>query len=108
LMRTLNGIMKDKELFRDSNLTLERLAKRLSVPARDLSGAINRVTGQNFSRFVNGYRIVYAKDVLLETDLPVTEVMFEAGFLSKSSFNTEFRRITGLTPSQLRSKGAAG
>ncbi|MGB7244384.1 MAG: hypothetical protein WBC93_20150, partial [Sulfitobacter sp.] len=37
LMRTLNGIMKDKELFRDSNLTLARLAKRLSVPARDLS-----------------------------------------------------------------------
>ena len=108
LMQTLNGIMKDKELFRDSNLTLARVAKRLSVPARDLSGAINRVTAENFSRFINGYRIAYAQGALLETDLPVTEVMFEAGFLSKSSFNTEFRRVTGLTPSQFRSKGADG
>ncbi len=99
---------KEKELFRDSNLTLARVAKRLSVPARDLSGATNRVTAENFSRFVNGYRIAYAKRALLETDLPVTEVMFEAGFLSKSSFNTEFRRVTGLTPSQFKTRGADG
>ncbi|WP_323785557.1 AraC family transcriptional regulator [Thalassovita sp.] len=108
LMQTLNEIMKDKELYRDSNLTLARVAKRLSVPARDLSGAINRVTAENFSRFINGYRIAYAQGVLLETGLPVSEVMFEAGFLSKSSFNTEFRRVTGLTPSQFRAKGADG
>lgn len=108
LMQTLDGIMKDKELFRDSNLTLARVAKRLSVPARDLSGAINRVTAENFSRFINGYRIAYAQGALLETDLPVTEVMFEAGFLSKSSFNTEFRRVTGLTPSQFRARGTDG
>jgi AraC-like DNA-binding protein len=106
LMQTLHGIMKDKELFRDSNLTLARVAKRLSVPARDLSGAINRTTKENFSRFINGYRIAYAKGALRETDLPVTEVMFEAGFLSKSNFNTEFRRVTGQTPSQFRSSGA--
>lgn len=108
LIQTLNEIMKDKELFRDSDLTLARVAKRLSVPARDLSGAINRVTAENFSRFINGYRIAYAQGALLETALPVTEVMFEAGFLSKSSFNTEFRRVTGLTPSQFRSRGAGG
>ena len=106
LMQTLDGIMKDKELFRDSNLSLARIAKRLSVPARDLSGAINRVTSENFSRCINGYRIAYAQAALLETDLPVTEVMFEAGFLSKSSFNTEFRRVTGLTPSQFRTSSA--
>ena len=108
LMRELDGVLKDKELFRDGNLTLARLARRLSVPARDLSGAINRVTEENFSRFVNGYRIAYARRALLETDLPVTEVMFEAGFLSKSNFNTEFRRVTGVTPTQFRTRGAGG
>jgi AraC-like DNA-binding protein len=105
LMRSLDETMKDKELFRDSNLTLARVARRLSVPTRDLSGATNRVTGENFSRLINGYRIAYARRALLETDLPVTEVMFEAGFLSKSSFNTEFRRVAGLTPSQFRAGG---
>jgi len=108
LIRRLDGILKDKELFRDGNLTLARIARRLSVPARDLSGAINRVTEENFSRFINGYRIAYARRALLETDLPVTEVMFEAGFVSKSNFNTEFRRVTGVTPSQFRLRGAGG
>ncbi|MFK7765529.1 MAG: helix-turn-helix domain-containing protein [Roseobacter sp.] len=106
LMQALDAIMKDKELFRDSNLTLARLAKRLSVPARDLSGAINRVTAENFSRYINRHRVGYAKRALLETDLPVTEVMLEAGFLSKSSFNTEFRRVTNLTPSKFRATDA--
>ena len=107
LMQRLDAVMKDKELFRDSNLTLARLAKRLSVPTRDLSGAINRVTTENFSRFINGQRINYSQSALIETDLPVTEIMLEAGFLSKSSFNTEFRRVTGLTPSQFRSNAGA-
>jgi AraC-like DNA-binding protein len=40
---------------------------------------------------------------LLETgDLSVTDVMLEAGFLSKSTFNTEFRRVIGKTPSEYR------
>lgn len=107
LIQALDGIMKSKELFRDSNLTLARVAKRLSVPARDLSGATNRVTGNNFSRLINGYRIDYAQRALRDSDLPITEVMYEAGFLSKSSFNTEFRRITGQTPSQFRAMGTA-
>lgn len=106
LINALDGMMKDKELFRDSNLTLARVAKRLLVPARDVSSATNRVTGENFSRLINGYRIDYAQKALQFTDLPITEVMFEAGFLSKSSFNSEFRRVTGLTPSQFRTKNA--
>ncbi len=106
LMQALDDIMISKELFRDSNLTLARVAKRLSVPARDLSGATNRVTGENFSRLINSYRIAYAQKALLTSQLPVTEIMFEAGFLSKSSFNTEFRRVTGQTPSQFRARGA--
>ncbi|MEP2029425.1 MAG: helix-turn-helix transcriptional regulator [Paracoccaceae bacterium] len=108
LIQTLDGIMTGKELFRDSDLTLGRVAKRLSVPARDLSGAINRVTDENFSRFINGFRIAYAQRALRVTDLPVTEIMLEAGFLSKSNFNTEFRRVTGLTPSQFRTEGTDG
>ncbi len=105
LMSALNDLMDEKQLYRDSNLTLSRVAKRLSVPARDVSAATNRTTGENFSRYINGHRIRYAQRALQDTNLPITEVMFEAGFLSKSSFNTEFRRITGQTPSAFRTGG---
>lgn len=103
MLATLDAFMNDKHVYTDSNLTLARVARRLSVPVRDVSTAINRITGENFSRYINGFRVRHAQDALRKTELPITEVMFDAGFVSKSSFNTEFRRITGRTPSQFRS-----
>ena len=103
MLATLDVFMNEKKIYTDSNLTLARVARRLSVPVRDVSSAINRITGENFSRYINGFRVRHAQDALRNTELPITEVMFDAGFVSKSSFNTEFRRITGQTPSQFRS-----
>jgi len=102
----LDALMNDTHLYTDSNLTLARVARRLSVPVRDVSNAINRTTSENFSRYINGFRIRHAQETLRKTDLSITEVMFEAGFVSKSSFNTEFRRVTGQTPSQFRTDNA--
>lgn len=106
VMRAVEALMAGKQLYRDSDLTLARVARRLSVPVRDVSAATNRTTGENFSRYINGHRIQHAQRALLETDLPITEVMFDAGFISKSSFNTEFRRAAGQTPSQFRASRA--
>lgn len=103
MLATLDALMTEKHIYTDSNLTLARVARRVSVPIRDVSIAINRMTGENFSRYINGFRVRHAQNALRETDLPITEVMFDAGFVSKSSFNTEFRRIVGQTPSQFRS-----
>ncbi len=107
LLAALDSLMTEKNAYRDSNLTLSRTARRLGVPARDVSNAANRCTGENFSRYINGHRIRHAKELLRETDLPITEVMFESGFVSKSSFNTEFRRIVGQTPSGFRAGAGA-
>jgi AraC-like DNA-binding protein len=106
MLTALDALMNEKHIYSDSNLTLARVARRLSVPARDVSTAINRMTGENFSRYVNGFRVHHAQNALRETELPITEVMFDAGFVSKSSFNTEFRRITGQTPSEFRAQKA--
>ncbi len=106
LMAALDALMTEQCLYTDNNLTLARVARRLSAPVRDVSNATNRLTGENFSRYINGFRIRHAQRALRETDLPITEVMFDAGFVSKSSFNTEFRRIVGQTPSQYRAKKA--
>ncbi len=104
LMVKLDALMTETLLYTDSNLTLARVARRLSVPVRDVSNATNKLTGENFSRYINGFRVRHAKHALRETELPIIEVMFESGFISKSSFNTELRRIVGQTPSQFRAK----
>jgi len=106
MLAALDALMNEKRIYTDSNLTLARVARRVSVPVRDVSIAINRVTGENFSRYINGFRVRHAQNSLRTTALPITEVMFDAGFVSKSSFNTEFRRIVGQTPSQFRSDKA--
>lgn len=106
MLAALDTLMKEKQIYTDSNLTLARVARRLSAPVRQVSSAINKMTGENFSRYINGFRVRHAQNALRNTDLPITEVMFEAGFISKSSFNTEFRRIVGQSPSQFRSAKA--
>ena len=102
VMERLDTLMVETALYADSNLTLARVARRLALPARDVSNAVNRVTGENFSRYVNGHRVARAKALLKDTDLPVTEIVFSSGFTTKSSFNSEFRRVTGQTPSAFR------
>jgi AraC-like DNA-binding protein len=102
LLQSLSTLLEDKRLYTDSDLSLARVARRLGVSARDVSNAVNRCTNENFSRMINGFRIGNAQTMLRDTDLPVTEIMFSSGFVSKSNFNTEFRRISGQTPSQFR------
>lgn len=100
----VEALLTEQKLFLDENLTLSRLARRASIPARQISGAVNRLTGQNVSRFINDYRIAEACRRLEKDDISITTVMFESGFQTKSNFNREFRRVTSLSPADWRDK----
>ncbi|MDR3518676.1 MAG: AraC family transcriptional regulator [Azospirillaceae bacterium] len=102
IIATVDRLIRDRALFQDPDLTLNRLARRAGIPARQISTAINRVQGCNVSQMVNAYRIAEARRLLAETDMPVTTVMFESGFQTKSNFNREFRRVTGMSPREFR------
>lgn len=106
IIDAIDDLMKQRQLFRDPDLTLNRLASRAGIPARQVSAAINRVRQCNVSQVVNAYRIDEAKRLLSDTDLPVTQIMLRCGFQTKSNFNREFRRITGMSPSDYRSSGS--
>lgn len=106
IVATIDGLMRGTRLYRDPALTLDRLARRVGLPARQVSGAMNRVRGRNVSQLVNEYRIAAAQQMLRETALPVTEIMLECGFLTKSNFNREFRRIAGASPTDWRRETA--
>ena len=99
LMARLHDLLETRRLWRDPDLTLAQLARRLQVPAKRLSTAVNRATGDNISRLVNSYRIRAACDALTK-GATATEAMLDAGILTKSNFNREFRRITGQTPTE--------
>lgn len=98
----LDDLMREKRLWADPDLNLARLARRLGLPARAVSEAVNRVHGISVSHYVNNHRITEACRLLAESDMPVTRILFEAGFMTKSNFNREFLRVTGESPSDWR------
>ncbi len=98
IMARLEALMDKDRLYLDPDLTLGRLARRLRLPAKQLSAAINRSTGENVSRYVNRARVAEAQRAL-KAGQSVTQSMLSAGFQTKSNFNREFLRVTGQTPS---------
>ncbi|MCG8707283.1 helix-turn-helix domain-containing protein [Brenneria sp. 4F2] len=102
LANKLDQLIRDNNLYTDPNLTIQRLARRLGIPTRQLSEAINRVYGRNISQIVNGYRIDEARRLLSQTDLRITDIMLTCGFQTKSNFNREFLKSTGMSPSNWR------
>lgn len=98
----LDALMASKQLYKDTDLNLGRIARRLNLPARRVSSAVNRIHAMSVSHYVNNYRIAEACRLLEATDESVINVMMDAGFLSKSNFNREFLRVTGTSPAAWR------
>ncbi|MCP5073025.1 MAG: helix-turn-helix transcriptional regulator [Rhodobacteraceae bacterium] len=100
----LETLMAKELLFVDPDINLSRIARRMRLPARDVSRAINRCANQNASQFVNGLRVKEACRLLRNTDKQITEIALASGFNSKSNFNREFLRIVQETPSNWRAR----
>ncbi|WP_062119867.1 helix-turn-helix domain-containing protein [Aureimonas sp. AU40] len=105
IANAIEALMRDKELYRDVDLNLEKIARKLGLPARDVSNAINRTQAMSVSQYVNTHRVKRACRLLRETGEPVTKIMFDSGFGTKSNFNREFLRVTATTPSAYRRAG---
>ena len=103
----LDRLMRERRLYADTDLNLGKLARRLGLPSRTVSQAVNRVHGLSVSQYVNNFRVAEACRLLAETPMPVTRIVFEAGFMTKSNFNREFLRVTGMNPTRWRSDHAA-
>jgi AraC-like DNA-binding protein len=105
LQDKLIEVMDNETPYTDSNLTLNKLAGIVNISAHNLSEILNIQLQQNFFDFVNGYRVEKVKKDLVDPknqNLTLLAIALNAGFNSKSSFNTIFKKITGMTPSQYR------
>jgi AraC-like DNA-binding protein len=103
LVEQVDKFIIANQLFRDPDLTLNRLSRKMAVSARRISTAINRVRGESVSVYMNRHRVTEACRLLKETDQPITGIMFESGFQTKSNFNDSFKKITGTNPASWRS-----
>jgi AraC-like DNA-binding protein len=99
IIAALNVYLVQNKPYLDPDLTLSRLSRKLLVPAKQLSAAINRSKNENVSRFINRHRIEHAC-VLIAQGKSVTTAMYDSGFNTKSNFNREFLRIKNMAPSK--------
>ena len=101
----LEEYMSQYKPYLNSVLDLDTLAKAMEVHPKTLSQAINQILGNNFSEYINSYRIEEAKLLLQnnsDNQITIMEIMYDVGFNSRSVFNTAFKNKTGVTPSQYK------
>ena len=82
--------------------SLDDLASRLGVGSRHLRRLFQTHIGASPKSLATTQKILFAKRLLSETALPVTQIAFASGFGSIRRFNAAFTRIYGATPSALR------
>lgn len=111
LAEKIDEIIREKQLFINPKLTLKDLAIQTGHSERAISYVINDAMADNFYDLINNYRIEAAKQILVtnrDPKLTILEVLYQVGFNSKSSFNTQFRKKTGLTPTEFRRQQQRG
>lgn len=98
----LQDAMSIEQLFKEEDLSLNRLSAIVAVSENHISETLSQYLHTNFFQFVNAYRIEAAKTLLTSSDKLVSTVAFEVGFNTKSTFNAAFKKSTGMTPSLFR------
>ncbi len=89
------------ENFR-SDITLGSIASVFGINPSYLSRTFKLKIGCGLIDILNGYRVDYAKYLLTNTDLPMTEICYESGFTSLRNFNRWFAKSEDRTPSDFR------
>lgn len=82
------------------DITLSDAAKELNYHYNYLSKLINKIFKTSFSGLLNKYRIYAAQRAFLDSNDAITNVAGQCGYSSLRSFNRNFKKITGRTPTE--------
>jgi AraC-like DNA-binding protein len=99
----LSKVMENERLFKNPELTLPELSEKLEINPNILSQVINTQVGKSFYDYINSLRIDdFKKMVLLPENqkYSLLGLAMQCGFNSKTSFNRNFKKVTGLAPSE--------
>ena len=103
VLKNLKEMVTREEFWFDPEFRLSRLSALLNVRPDQLSEIFNSELDTTFKKFLNTIRINKAC-VLLKTSpkKTITEVFHESGYSTKSTFNSAFREVTGMSPSEYK------
>lgn len=100
-------IMDVEEQFTQADFSISKLALATKISHKELSNYLNNVNKCNVSEFINQYRVEKVKTLIDNPNFnyyTLEAISLEAGFKSKSSFNSIFKKYIGITPSQYKKR----
>ncbi|MEM7086728.1 MAG: helix-turn-helix domain-containing protein, partial [Bacteroidota bacterium] len=103
-LNKLNAYVAQEKPYLEYNISLQDFSDKLSISPRNLSHVINKKFKRNFYDFINNYRLEQVKEHLKESNKSIKEIMYDCGFSNKATFNSIFKKNTGLTPTQFRER----
>lgn len=98
----LENFMDTEQPYLEHELRIADLAKSLELPPNQLSQVINQCSGKNFFDYVSSFRVKRAGELLLSSSSSMATIAQESGFNSQSAFYRQFKKVTGLTPTEFR------
>lgn len=104
-LNRLLRFMDDEKPYLSGDLSISDLSRKTGIPKHFITEVLNEKYGRNFFSFINEYRV---REVLARLNDPryqhytILAIAFDAGFNSKSTFNSFFKAYTGKTPSAYR------
>lgn len=96
-------LMREKQLYTDSDLNRESLADAIGTNYNAIAAAIKECTdGQTIGNFIDDWRLRHAADLLRDTNNAIGLIVEQSGFASRSHFSSLFRNKFKMTPSEYR------
>lgn len=83
-------------------ISLSSVAEALGIGKYAISRIFSNVLKINFLHYINSLRIDYAKYLLLNTDLNITNIAMECGYHSQQTFNRIFKELCSCTPKEYK------
>ncbi len=83
-------------------ITLEEVCEKAGFSISYFSALFKKETGEGFLKYLTKVRIEEAKTLLRETDMAVSEICEQVGYLDRKHFTHTFRKATGLNPAEYR------
>lgn len=88
--------------FSDEALSLDYVSRHFNMPVSTCSKLIRQSLKIGFHEYLSMLRCERAKELLAQSDLPVSEILSECGFTNRQTFSRVFKNRTGLSPTEYR------
>ncbi|HEY8893645.1 MAG TPA: AraC family transcriptional regulator [Niastella sp.] len=88
----------------DKHITIPKLARQTGINEAKLKEGFKELYGQSIHTYLQQLRLQKAQQLLLTTQMSVTDITYEIGYSHVTHFTTLFKNEFGLTPTEWRKK----